>query len=212
MVYYSKKYADKQKHDRNQMIERAKDIIRNPKKYDKVSCKGAKNYINNIKFVKSTGDIADGLDLSLKEDLIKEEEKFDGYYSIVTSELKMSDMELRDKYRGLAKIEETFKITKTELETRPVYVWTKEHIEAHFLTCFIALVIIRLLEKKTNHNYSIRRLINSMNNFSAELDIENIYKLSGANDVIMELIKQYNLENDLKKYMTREKIKKILKY
>ena len=171
MVYYSKKYADKQKHDRNQMIERAKDIIRNPKKYDKVSCKGAKNYINNIKFVKSTGDIADGLDLSLKEDLIKEEEKFDGYYSIVTSELKMSDMELRDKYRGLAKIEETFKITKTELETRPVYVWTKEHIEAHFLTCFIALVIIRLLEKKTNHNYSIRRLINSMNNFSAELDI-----------------------------------------
>lgn len=212
MVYYSKKYADKQKHDRNQMIERAKDIIRNPKKYDKVSCKGAKNYINNIKFVKSTGDIADGLDLSLKEDLIKEEEKFDGYYSIVTSELKMSDMELRDKYRGLAKIEETFKITKTELETRPIYVWTKEHIEAHFLTCFIALVIIRLLEKKTNHNYSIRRLINSMNNFSAELDIENIYKLSGANDVIMELIKQYNLENDLKKYMTREKIKKILKY
>ena len=212
MVYYSKKYADKQKHDRNQMIERAKDIIRNPKKYDKVSCKGAKNYINNIKFVKSTGDIADGLDLSLKEGLIKEEEKFDGYYSIVTSELKMSDMELRDKYRGLAKIEETFKITKTELETRPVYVWTKEHIEAHFLTCFIALVIIRLLEKKTNHNYSIRRLINSMNNFSAELDIENIYKLSGANDVIMELIKQYNLENDLKKYMTREKIKKILKY
>ena len=104
------------------MIERAKDIIRNPKKYDKFSCKGAKNYINNIKFVKSTGDIADGLDLSLKEDLIKEEEKFDGYYSIVTSELKMSDMELRDKYRGLAKIEETFKITKTELETRPIYV------------------------------------------------------------------------------------------
>ena len=133
MVYYSKKYADKQKHDRNQMIERAKDIINNPQKYDRLSCKGAKSYINNIKFNKSTGEIADGLELSLKEDLIKEEEKYDGYYSIVTSELEMSDAELREKYRGLSKIEETFKITKTELETRPVFVWTKEHIEAHFL-------------------------------------------------------------------------------
>lgn len=212
MVYYSKKYADKQKHDRNQMIERAKDIINNPKKYDRVSCKGAKSYINNIKFVKSTGEIADGLDLSLKEDLIKEEEKYDGYYSIVTSEFKMSDAELRDKYRGLSKIEETFKVTKTELETRPVFVWTKEHIEAHFLTCFVSLVIVRLLEIKTKNKYSVRKLIDSMVNFSAELDTENIYKLFGANDIILDLIDQYNLNGLFKKYMPREKIKKILKY
>ena len=212
MVYYSKKYADKQKHDRNQMIERAKDIINNPQKYDRLSCKGAKSYINNIKFNKSTGEIADGLELSLKEDLIKEEEKYDGYYSIVTSELEMSDAELREKYRGLSKIEETFKITKTELETRPVFVWTKEHIEAHFLTCFVSLVIVRLLEIKTQNKYSVRKLIDSMINFSAELDTENIYKLFGANEIILELINQYNLKDSLKKYMPREKIKKILKY
>ena len=212
MVYYSKKYADKQKHDRNQMIERAKDIIKNPKKYDKVSCKGAKSYINNIKFVKSTGEIADGLELSLKEDLIKEEELYDGYYSIVTSELNMNDFELRDKYRGLSKIEDTFKITKSELETRPVYVWTKEHIEAHFLTCFVALVMIRLLEIKTAKKYSIRKLIDSMINFTAELDVENIYKLFGANNIIKELINIYNLNDVIRKYMPRKKIKKILKY
>lgn len=212
MVYYSQKYADKQRHDRNQMIERAKDIIKNPKKYDRVSCKGAKSYINNIKFVKTTGEIADGLDLSLKEDLIKEEELYDGYYSIVTSELNMNDFELHDKYRGLSKIEETFKVTKNELETRPVYVWTKEHIEAHFLTCFIALVIIRLLEIKTDKKYSIRALIDSMVNFAAELDTENIYKLFGANNIIKELINTYNLKDDIKKYMPRKKIKKILKY
>ena len=212
MVYYSKKYADKQKHDRNQMIERAKDIINNPQKYDRLSCKGAKSYINNIKFNKSTGEIADGLELSLKEDLIKEEEKYDGYYSIVTSELEMSDAELREKYRGLSKIEETFKITKTELETRPVFVWTKEHIEAHFLTCFVSLVIVRLLEIKTQNKYSVRKLIDSMINFSAELDTENVYKLFGANEIILELINQYNLKDSLKKYMPREKIKKILKY
>lgn len=78
---------------------------------------------------------------------IKEEEKYDGYYSIVTSEFNMSDNELRNKYRGLSKIEETFKITKSELDARPVLVWTTDHIESHFLTCFVSLVITRLLEK-----------------------------------------------------------------
>ena len=124
----------------------------------------------------------------------------------------MNDFELHDKYRGLSKIEETFKVTKTELETRPVYVWTKEHIEAHFLTCFIALVIIRLLEIKTDKKYSVRALIDSMVNFTAELDTENIYKLFGANTIIKELINTYNLKDDIKKYMPRKKIKKILKY
>ena len=51
-------------------------------------------------------------------------------------------------YRGLWRIEESFKVTKSELEARPVYVWTKEHIEAHFLTCFVALTIARILENK----------------------------------------------------------------
>ena len=76
-------------------------------------------------------------------------------------EKKLSDKEIRDIYKGLWKIEESFKITKSNLETRPIYVWTKEHIEAHFLTCFISLVIIRLLEYKTNRKYSTRKMIDS---------------------------------------------------
>lgn len=212
MVYYSQKYADKQKRERNQMIDRANDIIANPKKYDRITAKGAASYINNIKFDKITGAIADGIDLSLKKDKIAEEEKYDGYYSIVTSELNMSDKELRNKYRGLSKIEDTFKVTKTELETRPIYVWTKEHIESHFFTCFISLVIVRLLEEKTNHKYSPRKIIDSIKNFSAELDTENIYKLFGGNSIIKDLISSFIPDIDIKKYMTREKIKKILKY
>lgn len=69
-------------------------------------------------------EIADGLNLSLKLEKIQEEEKYDGYYSIVTSELEMSNYELRNQYRGLAKIEDTFKISKYELNARPVLVWT----------------------------------------------------------------------------------------
>ena len=150
--------------------------------------------------------------MSLKEDLIKEEEKYDGYYSIVTFELNMSDSELREKYRGLAKIEDTFKVTKSELETNPVYVWTKEHIESHFLTCFVSLVIVRLLEKHLDNSFPVRKIINAMIDFTAEVDIENIYKLFGANPIIKKLIKHHGLTNELKKYMPREKIRKILKY
>ena len=96
--------------------------------------------------------MSEGLELSLKLDKIQEEEKFDVYYSIVTSEKNLSDKELRDIYKGLWKIEKTFKITKSELETRPIFVWTEESIEAHFLSCFIALLIIRLLEKNFKDN------------------------------------------------------------
>lgn len=73
---------------------------------------------------------------------IAEEEKCNGYYFIVTSELKMSDHEIREIYKRLVRIEKTFKISKTEFETRPIFVWTNEHIEEHFATCFTALVLI----------------------------------------------------------------------
>ena len=66
--------------------------------------------------------------MSLDMDKIKEEEKYDGYYSIVTSELEMDDMQMREVYRGLTRIEDSFKVTKTFFEARPVYVRLNEHI------------------------------------------------------------------------------------
>lgn len=207
MVYYSQKYADKQKRDRNQMIERAKDLIAHPQKYNRVTASGSAAYINNIKFDKTTGAVADGLSLSLKLDKIKEEEKYDGYYSIVTSELNMSDQELRNKYRGLSKIEDTFKITKSELDARPVLVWTNEHIESHFLTCFVALVITRLLEKKLGHKYSIHKVIESLKNYNS-IPIEHNLCIQNYNDeIITELGKIYNIDFT-RKYLTLSKIKK----
>lgn len=163
MVYYSEKFAKKQKKERELVIIKAKDLIANPGRYTKATSIGAAGYINNFDYDKKTGEII-AKDLSLDIDKIMEEEKYDGYYSIVTSELNMSDKEMRDTYKGLWKIEESFKITKSTLETRPVYVWTKEHIEAHFLTCFISLVILRLLEQKNNRKYTSERIIESLKN------------------------------------------------
>ena len=211
MIYYSKQYADRQKHERENAIKKAKDLIENPGKYTQATSYGCTKYINNIRFDEETGEIPKGLKLSLKLDKIKEEEKFDGYYSIVTSEKDLSDKEIRDIYKGLWKIEESFKITKSNLETRPVYVWTKEHIEAHFLTCFISLVIIRLLEYKTNRKYSTRKMIDSLKKFNSTNIEHDIYLQNFSNDVIKNFEEIFDV-NLSRKYLTLSEIKKILNF
>lgn len=211
MIYYSKQYADRQKHERENAIKKAKDLIENPGKYTQATSYGCTKYINNIRFNEETGEIPKGLELSLKLDKIKEEEKFDGYYSIVTSEKDLSDKEIRDIYKGLWKIEESFKITKSNLETRPVYVWTKEHIEAHFLTCFISLVIIRLLEYKTNRKYSTRKMIDSLKKFNSTNIEHDIYLQNFSNDVIKNFEEIFDV-NLSRKYLTLSEIKKILNF
>ena len=211
MVYYSQKYANKQKHDRDMMIQKAKDLINNPNKYTKATSYGAANYVKNLSFVGDTGEIADKTNLLLDEEKIKEEEKFDGYYSIVTSEEKLSDIEIRNIYRGLSKIEETFKVTKSELETRPVYVWTSEHIEAHFLTCFISLVIMRLMENKLDNKFSTKAIIKSLKEYKSSKVENDIYMQNNYTKIIQLFNELYNL-NLNKKYMTLSKIKKILNF
>ena len=208
MVYFSQKYADKQKHDRDMMIEKARDLVSNPAKYNKATSYGAANYVKNLKFLKSTGEIADTSNLLIDEEKIKEEEKFDGYYSIVTSEENLSDIEIRNIYRGLAKIENTFKVTKSNLESRPVYVWTPEHIEAHFLSCFVSLVIIRLLENKLKNKYSTKQIIEALKNFTSSHIEHDIYKQNNYNEIIKQFSDIYNLNLD-KKYRTLSEIKKI---
>ena len=210
MVYYSQKYADRQKYERELVITKAKDLISNPGKYTRATSVGAAGFVNNIKFDKETGLIPEGTVLSLNEEKIKELEKYDGYYSIVTSELEMSDKDLRDKYRGLWKIEETFRITKSILKSRPVYVWTKEHIEAHFLTCFVSLLILRLLEIKTNKKYSIENIVKSINNLTCTNLKADTYIINTRNKITTDLCDIFNLDLT-KKYIKLQKIKNYIK-
>ena len=211
MVYYSQKYADKQRRDRQMVIEKAKDLIKNPGSYSRATSYGAAGYVNNIKFDKETGVVSDSSNLSLNLDKIKEEEKLDGYYSIVTSEENLTDLELRNIYKGLAKIEETFKITKSEFDARPINVRLEDHIDAHFLICFISLVIIRLLQYDINNKYTIKNILEKMKNFKVTHETGNLYKFIGYKPEIQYLNRKLSISMD-KKYDTRENIKKILKY
>lgn len=209
MVYYSQKYADKQKRDREKIITKANDLIAHPEKYNKATSYGVAGYVNNLKFVKSTGEIADGYDLSINQERIREEEKYDGYYSIVTSEEHLSDIEIRRIYRGLSKIEETFKVTKSGLEARPVWVSRNDHIESHFLTCFLALVLIRLIENKLDNKYSFEKIIEAIRNYTS-INIEHdLYIQSFRNEVIDDFEAKFNIELS-KKYKTLSEIKKNL--
>lgn len=211
MVYYSDKYAKKQKADREAMIARAKDLINYPKKYDRVTSKGSAAYVKNIAFDKNTGEIVDGKNLELDLDKIREEEKYDGYYSIVTSELKMSDEEMRQVYRGLAQIEASFKVTKTYFASRPVYVWLNEHIEAHFATCFLALVLIRLLEHKLDYTFPIGRILNSLKKYNCtHLDANN-WQFTYFDEIIEACGKAFNMSFD-RKYRTQQEIQRLLRY
>lgn len=210
MVYFSFKYLLKQRNDRNKMIKKAQDMIKNPGAYTRATSYGAANYIENISYDKKTGEIIDK-ELFLDKEKIAEEEKYDGYYSIVTSEIELDDYEIRKIYRGLAKIENTFKVTKSYLGTRPAFVWTKEHIEGHFLTCFVALVIVRLLERKLNYKYTVEQIIESTKQYSCINIDKNIYQFIYNDNIINDIGKAFDIELD-KKYRKKEKIKKLLKY
>lgn len=208
MVYYSQKYADKQKRDRETIIKKATDLINHPELYTKATSYGVAGYVNNLKFVKETGEIADASNLSLNLERIKEEEKYDGYYSIVTSEENLSDIEIRNIYRGLSKIEETFKVTKSGLEARPVWVSRADHIESHFLTCFISLIIIRLLEIKLDNKYSFKKIIQTIRNYTSNHIEHDVYLQSFRNDVIKDIENVFSVDLS-KKYLTLSQIKKI---
>lgn len=211
MVYYSEKYAQKQKRDREVMVARAKDMILHPQNYSKATHGGSASYVKNISFNRETGEIVDGQSLELDQAKIEEEAKYDGYYSIVTSELGMDDRELRKIYRGLARIEDTFKVSKSELEARPVYVWTNEHIRAHFATCFTALVLIRLLETKLGNQYPVGQLLESLRNYKCVQIGRNRYQFVYYDKILAACGKAFEL-NLKQKYRSLIEIRRLLRY
>lgn len=210
VIFWSADYAKRAKMERQPAIDKAKDLIGNVQKYNKKNCVGASKYVKHLVFDKHTGEIIEAKSkLSLDEDKVAEEEKYDGYYMIVTSEMYKTDDEIIDIYRGLWRIEETFKVTKSELAARPVYVSRKEHIEAHFLTCYIALVLSRVLQHKLDKKYSVGKILESLSKCNCS-HIENNYYLFNYYDKVLEDVgKTLNIDFSCK-YRRLQDIKKIL--
>ena len=210
VIFWSADYAKRAKMERQPAIEKAKDLIGNVQKYNQKNCVGASKYVKHLVFDKNTGEIIEAKSqLSLDLDKIAEEEKYDGYYAIVTSEMDKTDDEIIDIYRGLWRIEETFKVTKSELEARPVYVSRQEHIEAHFLTCYIALVLSRVLQHKLDKKYSVGKILESLSNCNCNQLENNYYVFNYYDEVLKDIGDVLNVDFS-KKYRRLQDIKKIL--
>ena len=177
VAFWSEKYAKKARAEREETIQKALDIIADPKKHNKNTVHGAATYIKNITFNKKTGEIIEesGKKLLFDKEKAEEDAKYDGYYCIITSELEMPDQRVIEIYRGLSDIEDNFKVSKSDLDIRPIYVSREDRINAHVLTCFISLVILRLIQKKTDYKFTPEQIITCLKNISCSLEHENVY-------------------------------------
>ncbi len=188
VVFWSEKYAARAKAEREAALTKAKDLTTHPGNYTRATSYGAAKYVKKVDYDKETGEILTSSSiLDIDDELIRQEEALDGYYLLLTSEMDTPDDRVIDMYRGLWKIEESFKVTKSELEARPVYVWTREHIEAHFLTCFVALTISRILELKLEHKYSTERMIDSLSKAECSLLQQNYYVFDYYDEVLRDI-------------------------
>ena len=208
VAFWSRKYEQRARAEREKVIEKARRLIAHPGAYTKATSYGAAQYVKNLTFDKKTGEIIAGRSLSLDEQAIAEQEKYDGYYLIVTSETDWPSEKIIDTYRELWRIEESFKITKSELRTRPVYVRTPEHIEAHFLICYIALTILRILQQATGLSCSkIRSEISQMEGVNFETNWWAFGHRSDESDLIAKTV---GIEELMLKCMTTKTARTIL--
>ena len=211
VVFWSKKYADKASAERAEIIKKALDVIDNPKKHTKSTVRGASAYIKNITFDKKTGEIIEkpGKTLIYDEEKAKEDAKYDGYYCIITSELEMPDHRVIEVYRGLSDIEDNFKVSKSDLDIRPVNVSREDRINAHVLTCFISLVILRLIQKKTNYQFTPEQIITCLNNISCSLEHTNLYMFDYRSNISNTIGETFDIDFTNKRLRLNE-IKNIL--
>lgn len=210
VVFWSEKYAKRAKAEREAALAKARDLAANPGSYTRATSYGAAKYVKKVDYDKDTGEILTASSiLDIDEELIREEEALDGYYMLLTSEMDTPDDKIIDMYRGLWRIEESFKITKSELESRPVYVWIREHIEAHFLTCFVALTISRILEMKLEHKYSTGRIIDSLSRAECSLLQQNYYVFDYYDEVLKDIGNVTNIDFS-KRIRTLGEIKQVI--
>ena len=152
VVYWSKAFYEREKNENRSFMEFLQKLRENPGSYRITSAqsKGLRRFLKKEYLNKVTGEKVNSSDLMpmIDEAKLNEFNELMGYYQIVTSELDMGDREVIEKYHGLTQIEDQFREMKGTLETRPVFVRTPEHIRAHLMICFMALTMIRVIQRK----------------------------------------------------------------
>lgn len=171
IVTYNRKMAEYQKTIRNRQIERAKSLLEHidPDTYKK----GPNDVTRFIKSSKKNSKT----DYYLDEERIKEEEKYDGFYCVATNIFNEDERDIINIQKNRYKIEDCFRVLKTYFHTRPIHHYKEERIKAHFLICYTALLIYRLLEVKLDRNnthFTTGQIITTLKNMNV-LDCEGVF-------------------------------------
>ena len=209
IITFSPKYQEYQKHIREKQIQRANSIIeKNPQKIKSNNENDPKRFIDVIPTTKD-GEVAENNNYILNQEKINEEALYDGLYAVCTNlEDDVSEIIKINKRRW--EIEESFRIMKNEFKARPVYLSREDRIKAHFLTCFLSLVIFRYLEKKLNEKYTVSEIIDTLKNYNLNLIGNDYIPSYTRTDLTDDLHKVFDFRTDYQ-IINEKNIKKICK-
>jgi transposase len=212
ICYWSKKHYDREVHENEKFIAYLNTVIANP---DKLKDKPRKieQFLIKQSVDRNTGETVDtDTKLILNKGKIQEYTDLLGYYTIMTSELEKTDREVIEKYHGLSRIEDSFRITKRDLEGRPVFVRTPEHVNAHFLVCFIALVMIRSIQYRVlkhqgkdtlgldgwESGVTAGRIQEALASWQADSLPNGYYRLTKPNEDLQMILDAFGVDGDLR--------------
>ena len=214
IITFSPKYATYQKNVRDSQVKRAKEIIeKNPERYSKLPANNAKRFIKKEN-ITNDGECAEKFALYFREDVEKYEEQFDGFYALCTPENMDGNIEdILQISKGRWEIEESFRIMKTEFRTRPVYLRLDERIRAHFVICYLSLLIYRILEKeKLKEKYTTEEIISTLKEMNSNkiegVGYKQLYKKS---KITIDLNSNYEFDLD-QEFIGNKNFKKFIKF
>jgi transposase len=181
---YSDKRAKKDRYDRYRALDKANTLILNNQKSSLTSTRSFKKFIQKETNEDNCNDFTMGMDWMK----IKEQQQYDGLYAITTSHLDLNPIEIIQNYRNLYKIEDSFRVLKSTFNTRPIFHYKEQRIEAHFIVCFIAFMLERDLEIRLKNSSSftdytitpdrIRNALNALEISKIKVDNKTLFMKS----------------------------------
>ena len=204
LVTYNPSLAKKKHYEIDRMVEKAKTLCVSKAKRDE--------YGESSRYVDFKGQDGSNVKVSINEDKINRDKKLAGFNILVTSETKMKDKDIYDTYHNLWRIEESFRIMKTDLDARPVYVQSEESIKGHFLICYVAVLLERILQFKVFDNkYSSNDFYSFFKEYKVIKGKNEYTNITSDNNFIKDITKFTSLPlRNL--YLSNTQFEKILNY
>ena len=206
VVYWSRKFQARCERENKKFLDFLKKLEETPENFriTALQSKSLRKFFKKDCVNQKTGEIMNSSDIKafIDFDKVAEYRKSMGYYQIVTSELTMDPLEVIDKYHGLTQIEDQFRVMKGDLDTRPFFVRTPEHINAHLLICMIALILMRIIQKRIIGSGLIhvdedaywstglngKRIQTALNKWKVDILPGDLYRFMSVNDPDLKLI------------------------